>query len=321
MSDQLPVPRPDEFLPPDKLRGALVRVLDVVKGGTSGSAALLLKVSALGAIVLAGATTLPPALALLVAGIGVNELHSILQRVARGELAEPQTIREEITILVERHGSGIEQALESNEFQRGLAKLFRRTDLLEVTLRQGQGEIARALATAMQQYEVLRAEWHSDLQTLVAGQQQLAEGQQVLSRQLAELLDITRKGQPQRPPPRTDGRPATFMADDPPDNFVSREQMKQLLALLLAEGHGAVGITSTAGAARRGRLRQNHPRPCAVSPPRGVAALPRWHPMGNDWGGGERCHAAPQRPHSQARPAAAAICHQRWRGLHVCATC
>ncbi len=73
-------------------------LLKTLKALTSLPAQVLYYGAALAAIALIPGASLPPALAVLAGGVGVNALSDILKGVARGELSE-EHIRKQVIIL------------------------------------------------------------------------------------------------------------------------------------------------------------------------------------------------------------------------------
>jgi hypothetical protein len=81
------------FPPTTQKQSALLRIL---KATVTLPAQVTLYASALGAIALAADVNLPPILAAVAGGAGVNALSNILERVARGEPVPDEEIRRQV---------------------------------------------------------------------------------------------------------------------------------------------------------------------------------------------------------------------------------
>jgi len=83
----------DTSLTSSAKQSALLRIL---KATTTLPARVTFYASALGAIALIPAATMPPALAALAGGVGINALSSILERVAKGETVTDEEIQRQV---------------------------------------------------------------------------------------------------------------------------------------------------------------------------------------------------------------------------------
>ena len=109
--------------------------------------------AALGAILLIPGIDLPPALAVVASGVGVNVLSSILERVARGEQVTDSQIRIQVQTAIEE--SCIAEKLGTRETQAMIAKLFRQCDVIKFTIQSSEYEIIQRLTQQASQYETL----------------------------------------------------------------------------------------------------------------------------------------------------------------------
>jgi hypothetical protein len=154
----------------EEKQSALQRVL---KATTTLPARVTFYASALGAIALVPQADLPPALAALAGGVGVNALSSILERVARGEPVDDEEIRRQVQAAIEE--SDIERLLTADEFQRAVARLARWHDVLRYAVRSSEFAIVERLVEQGQRYEALVVglgdEIRASLETLATREQ------------------------------------------------------------------------------------------------------------------------------------------------------
>ncbi|MCL4528203.1 MAG: NB-ARC domain-containing protein [Chloroflexi bacterium] len=142
-------------------QSALWRVL---KATTSLPAQMTFYGSALGAIALIGGSSLPAGLGMLAAGVGVNALSSILERLAKGDNVSENEIQDKVIAAIEE--SHIAEKLAARETQVMIAKLFRRHDLLNSALQNHEYFILQRLTEQAQAYESFVAELRDELSTL-----------------------------------------------------------------------------------------------------------------------------------------------------------
>ena len=136
-------------------------ILKAIKALTIMPAQVVFYGSALLAIAAIGDTALPGALGTIATSVGVNVLASMLERVTRGEEIPDEEIRKTVEEAI--HNSGIEAAATSNEFQRAIAHVFRRFDLLTYAVQRGELDIVATLTDQFTQHKVLLEELQSEL--------------------------------------------------------------------------------------------------------------------------------------------------------------
>lgn len=147
--------------------------------------------AALGAILLIPGINLPPALAVIAGGVGVNSLTSILERVARGEQVPDSQIRAHIQAAIEE--SCIAEKLNTADTQAVIAKLFRQCDVIKLTIQSSEHEILQRLTQQAVQYEAIVAELRDDISVLHYEVQQLAtreQGEQIIELEKAQMQQI-----------------------------------------------------------------------------------------------------------------------------------
>lgn len=147
--------------------------------------------AALGAILLIPGVDLPPPLAVVASGVGVNVLSSILERVARGEQVTDSQIRTEVQTAIEE--SCIAEKLETRETQAMIAKLFRQCDVIKFTIQSSEYEIIQRLAQQASQYETLVTDLRDDISLVHYEVQKLAtreQGEEIIERQKAQMQEI-----------------------------------------------------------------------------------------------------------------------------------
>lgn len=179
---------------------ALLRML---KATVTLPAQLTFYAAALGAIALAAGVGLPPVLATIAAGVGVNALSSILERIARGEPVSDDEIRRQVKSAVEE--SQIADRLVARETQSMIARLFRQNDVLRTTVLGNEHNILERLTEQAQQYEVLFVELRSDVSLIYAemqkSQKQSAEMIALLRRIIDQLAVVQPTLKPGSAPP------------------------------------------------------------------------------------------------------------------------
>jgi tetratricopeptide (TPR) repeat protein len=219
--------------PPDR-RSALLRIL---RATTTLPAQVTLYASALGAIALAAGADLPPVLAALAAGVGVNALSSVLERVARGDPLSDDEIRRQVHAAIDE--SGVAGALAVRDTQVMVAKLFRRLDLLQFIVQQDESAVLKQLTNLGEQHQTLFVELRDDLR---------AELEKLATREQGdEILELLRRLEPapsflhqlRRPPPDFTGR-----ADELADLTAAVEREGVVISGL--RGMGGVGKTALA---------------------------------------------------------------------------
>lgn len=128
---------------------------------TSFPSKLILYAVALLAIAETGGSELPGILSTLGATLGVNVLSSMLERIAQGEDIPQDEIRKIIEDAIS--SSGIEKLATSYEFQRAVAHLFRRFDLLNFAVRDGEYTLGKLLTEQFTHQDAILEELHSDV--------------------------------------------------------------------------------------------------------------------------------------------------------------
>lgn len=168
---------------PNNKQEALLRVL---KATTQLSAQVTFYAAALGAILLIPGAQLPPALAVVAGGVGVNALSSLLERVARGEDVADEEIRRQVQAAINE--SKIAELLNRDEFQETIAQLRSWQNLLKYTIFRSEETIISRLVEQSQQYTTLVNELRDtiaeDLEKLATREQ--SEEIRALLRQLAD---------------------------------------------------------------------------------------------------------------------------------------
>jgi tetratricopeptide (TPR) repeat protein len=147
--------------------------------------------AALGAIFLDPGIDLPPALAVITGGVGVNALSSILERVARGEQVTDNQIRAKVKTAIEE--SCIAEKLVNRENQAMIANLFRQCDVIKFTIQSSEYEIAQRLERQASRYEALVTELRDDISLVHYEVQQLAtreQGEEIIECQKAQTQAI-----------------------------------------------------------------------------------------------------------------------------------
>jgi hypothetical protein len=165
----------------EQKRFALLRVL---KATVTLPAQVTFYAAALGAIALIPGVSLPPALATVAGGVGVNILSGILERVARGEQISDARIRQQIKIAIDE--SHIAGKLADRDTQIMIARLFRRHDVLKFAIQNNEYVILQRLAEQADQYRAFVAELRGDISMIHAEVRKLATRQQ--SDEIIELL-------------------------------------------------------------------------------------------------------------------------------------
>jgi uncharacterized protein YjbI with pentapeptide repeats len=160
-------------LPSAQKQSALLRIL---KATTTLPAQVTLYASALGAIALAAGAALPPVLAAVAGGVGVNALSNILERVARGEVIPDEEIRRQVQSAIDQ--SDIDRLLTEEEFQRGIARLHHWQASVAYAIDQHEAAVAERLAQQSREHAAmidesrqLRAHLSAELPQLATRQQ------------------------------------------------------------------------------------------------------------------------------------------------------
>jgi len=171
--------------------------LKILKATLTLPAQVTFYAAALGAIFLIPGVDLPPALALIAGGVGVNALSSILERLARGEQVPDSQIRAQVQAAIEK--SCIAEKLGSRDTQAMIAKLFRQCGVIKFTIHSSEHEILQRLTEQAVQYETLVAELRDDVSAIHYEVQRLAtrdQGEKIIEleeaqfRELAELKTL-----------------------------------------------------------------------------------------------------------------------------------
>jgi hypothetical protein len=177
-------------------------LLKILKATLTLPAQMTFYGAALAAIALVPGAQLPPTLAALASGAGVNALSRILERVARGESVTDDNIRQTVQQAI--RDSVIEQHLTSDEFQRALADLLRQFDLVKYAIQKGELNLANTLAEQFTQYQGLMLELREQLTVVRTQLDTLAtrdQSQTILDQlqTLAQRLDQTLPLLPREP--------------------------------------------------------------------------------------------------------------------------
>ena len=167
---------PERNSPTDQLSVKQSALLKILRATTSLPAQVTFYAAALGAILLIPGTELPPALATIAGGIGVNALSSILERIARGENVSEHEIRNQVETAINE--SRIAQRIADRETQIMIARLFRRCDIIASAIKSSEHEILERLTQQTTRYEALVSELHDDLSSIHYELQQLGTRQQ-----------------------------------------------------------------------------------------------------------------------------------------------
>jgi tetratricopeptide (TPR) repeat protein len=181
-------------LPSAQKQSALLRIL---KATTTLPAQVTLYASALGAIALAAGAGLPPVLTAVAAGVGVNALSNLLERVARGEPVTEEEILQKVQSAIA--DSGIDKLLTEEEFQRAVARLHEWQASLACAIDQHEQTLIQRLDEQTRHYTALtvelRASISADLQKLATR----GQGEEIIwrLRNLPELIGprIDQRGQ------------------------------------------------------------------------------------------------------------------------------
>ena len=229
---------------PDK-RSALLRIL---KTTTTLPAQVTFYASALGAIALIAGADLPSGLGVLAAGVGVNTLSSILEKVAKGAEVSDGEILAQIKVAIEE--SHIAEELKLRDMQTMIAKLFRQNDLLKFAIHNEEYLILQRLAEQAKTYESFIDELHDDLSALYGLSSSIFTELQASKRQNNEILQTVRDLRDQiaslnGPKAQVGENSKAKLYNVPllPSNFIPRnDQLRKIKALLL-ESTKNVGIT------------------------------------------------------------------------------
>jgi hypothetical protein len=108
-----------------------------------------------------GGTDLPGVLGTLATTVGINVLSNMLERVARGDEIADDEIRKTVAEAIS--SSGIERLVTGNEFQRAIAHLFRKFDLLKYAVQRGEINIATMLSQQFFQHKVMLEELKNEM--------------------------------------------------------------------------------------------------------------------------------------------------------------
>ena len=168
-------------------QSALLRLL---KATTTLPAQITFYASALGAIALMAGGNLPTGLATLAAGVGVNTLSSILERVARGDDIMDSEILEHIKAAVE--DSHIAEKLAMRDTQILIARLFRRHDLLRSAIQSHEYVVLQRITEQAQSYEAFVSELRDDISALYILSSSIYVELQTSNQQNDEILNIAR---------------------------------------------------------------------------------------------------------------------------------
>lgn len=129
-----------QSIPDSKFQYALLKV---IKALSTAPAQILFYGLALLAIAMLGGAVLPAGLEMLATTVGVNVLSNMLERIAKGENVPDDTIREILEDAI--RNSGIENQSINHDLQRQIAHLFRKFDLLNYAIQNGESSILNLL--------------------------------------------------------------------------------------------------------------------------------------------------------------------------------
>lgn len=166
-------------------QSALLRILQAT---TTLPAQVTFYASALGAISLAAGGNLPTSLATIAAGVGINALSSILERVALGDEVSDSEILEQVKTAIEE--SEIAEKLAVRDIQIMIARLFRQHDLLRSAIQNHEYIVLQRLTEQAQTYEAFVAEMHDDISALYILSSSIYRELQASHQQNDEILSV-----------------------------------------------------------------------------------------------------------------------------------
>lgn len=155
--------------PPEN--GKQIALLRFLKATMTLPAQVTFYASALAAIALVPGIALPPALTVLASGIGVNAISSILENIAKGQDIPDNEICRQIQEAIKT--SQIDKLLTTDEFQRTIAKLVRRQDLMKYALEKREFAIVERLTDQYSEYKVLFSELRVQISDILLELQKL----------------------------------------------------------------------------------------------------------------------------------------------------
>ena len=216
---------------------ALLRILSVTRKVAAGGT---LAVAVAGAIALLAGAGLPPELAGFTAGVGYNAIYDLLKRLAGGEDVSDDEIQSEVQRALD--DLRVKQVLGTAETQAMIGRLFRRINLLQDAVQDGQSDLLEQLTKQARQYTTLRDELRSQFSEL-ATREQAAQILAIL-KSLQEILSVQRRpSAPMQLPRRAEhftGRQAEI------DRLVKDLQPGRIVTLC---GPGGVGKSALAAEA------------------------------------------------------------------------
>lgn len=154
-------------------------LLELLRATLTLPAQVTFYAAALGAILLIPGMDLPPDLAFIASGIGVNALSSILEQIARGEQLTDFQIRTQVKAAIEE--SRITEKLDTPATQVVVDKLLQQSDVIKVAIQNGEREILQRLDQQAVQYQVASAEISDQISRLRHEVRQLATREQIES--------------------------------------------------------------------------------------------------------------------------------------------
>jgi tetratricopeptide (TPR) repeat protein len=166
-------------------------LLKMLKATLTLPAQVTFYAAALGAILLIPGMNLPPALAVIAGGVGVNALSSILERIAGGESLSDNQIRTQVQAAIEE--SCIAEKLNTRDTQAMIARLFRQCDVIKFAIHNSEHEILHRLTRQAAQYESFAADLRDEISVLHYEVRQLAtreQGEDIIELEKAQMQQI-----------------------------------------------------------------------------------------------------------------------------------
>ena len=203
--------------PTTQQKNALFRILAATR---SMAAQATLAAAVMGSAAALYGANLPPELAGFVGAVGYQAIYDLLKRLASGDDIADDTIEQELAEALS--DAQVAQVLGEAETQAMIGRLFRRVDLVEYAVRDGQTDLLDRLTGLAGQYASLREELTAQFASLASREQ----ADQIL----AEIQRLSIRLQ-------TPGRTGTSVDIPPPHvNFLGREDDIQWLLNRLQPG-------------------------------------------------------------------------------------
>lgn len=172
----------------DKKRLALLNVLKRLP------AQLVYYASALGAVAVVGGANVPPELAILVGGVGVNSLSSMIERIANGDDVNDEALVRQVDEAVQR--SDVASLLTTRDSLKGYSRLIKSSNLLRTAIENGDIEIVRILTEELARDHEILVELSGDISAIVIEQENAVQRDETI----ITLLHEIRKSFEQRSP-------------------------------------------------------------------------------------------------------------------------